>query len=197
MSVVTNKRILALQLVATVCTILIWEYVARSQLVNPMFIGQPSLIAAHLAENIGNGTLLRAIWVTLAETLAGFVAGMAVGALIGTALWWSRLAGRVVEPLIVVFNAVPKVALAPIFIVILGVGFSMKLALSFTNVVVLATLAAYSGARRVDPDLLDLIRSVGGGNWRIFRLVVLPVSLMWLVSVFEIGLGLAFVGAVT
>lgn len=190
-------RILIAQVIIVVCTIAVWEYAARHRLVNPLFIGQPSLIAELIVENVRDGTLLRATWITLAETLLGFFAGMTIGALVGLALWWSRLAGRVMDPLLVVFNAVPKIALAPIFIVILGIGFSMKVALAFTNVVVLAALTAYSGARQADTDLMDLIRSVGGGRWRVFSLIVMPTSLTWIVSTLEIGLGLAFVGAVT
>jgi len=197
MTIFKRNRILFLQLVVVALTIVIWEYSARNNLVNPLFTGQPSVIAELFAENIMDGTLFRATWITMLETLTGFFSGIAIGSIIGMALWWSKLAGRVVEPLLVVFNAVPKIALAPIFIVLLGVGFSMKVALSFTNVVVLASLSAYSGAKQSDTDLMDLIRSVGGGNWQIFKLVVFPTSLMWIVSILEIALGLAFIGAVT
>jgi NitT/TauT family transport system permease protein len=192
-----ERRVLIMQVALFACTILLWEVAARHRWANPMFIGQPSVILRLATESLLGGTLLRAAGVTLAETLSGFAGGMIVGSALGLALWWSRLAGRVLEPLLVIFNAVPKIALAPIFIVLLGLGFSMKLALAFTNVVVLATLAAYTGAKQADPDLMDLIRSVGGSRWRVFALVVLPTSVMWIVSTLEIGLGLAFVGAVT
>jgi NitT/TauT family transport system permease protein len=190
-------RVLFMQATMVVCTVAFWEYAALHRLANPMFIGQPTIIADLMLEQARSGVLLRATWITLAETLSGFIAGLVIGAFIGLALWWSPLAGRVMEPMLVVFNAVPKIALAPIFIVVLGIGFAMKVSLAFTNVVVLFALTAYTGAKQADPDLMDLICSFGGSRWRMFWMIVLPTSLMWIVSTLEIGLGLAFVGAVT
>jgi NitT/TauT family transport system permease protein len=192
-----KPSVLVMQVSIVVCAVILWEYAARSKLVNPMFWAQPSLIAQYASESIHNGILIRAVWITLAETLSGFVAGVVIGTCIGLALWWSRLAGRVMGPLLVVFNAIPKIALAPIFMVLLGVGFWMKAALAFTNVVVLAALAAFSGAKDADQDLMDLIQSLGGSRWRIFSMIVLPTSAMWVVSTLEICLGIAFIGAVT
>lgn len=189
--------ILIMQTVIAVCVIAAWEGIARYKLMNPMFLGQPSLIVQYVIDGMRDGTLVRAAGVTLAETLMGFFAGVTIGSLIGFALWWSSLAGRVMQPVLVVFNAIPKIALAPIFMVLLGVGFWMKMSLAFTNVVVLAALTAYSGCRQADPDLMDLIRAVGGSRWRIFTMIVMPTSLMWIISTLEICLGLAFVGAVT
>jgi NitT/TauT family transport system permease protein len=187
----------AIQVALAACTILAWESAARWGLVNPMFFGQPTVIAQLVVDGLRDGMLLRATSITLAETLAGFFVGVGLGTAIGLALWWSTLAGRVMQPILVVFNAIPKIALAPIFIVLLGVGFWMKVTLAFTNVVVLAALTAYSGAKQADSDLIDLIRSVGGGPISVFTTIVLPTSMTWIVSTLEICLGLAFVGAIT
>lgn len=185
------------QICLTAAIVAVWELVARYRLMNPMFIGQPTAIATYMLDGLQDGSLVRAAGITLAETLTGFLFGLGIGSAIGLALWWSPLAGRVTQPLLVVFNAIPKIALAPIFIVLLGVGFWMKTALAFANVVVLAALTSYVGARHADADLIDLIRAVGGSRWRVFTTIVVPTSLTWVVSTLEICLGLAFIGAVT
>lgn len=192
----SRGAILSIQAAMVVGAILLWEWMTRVELLNPLFFGQPTTIAEYTIEGLMDGSLLRASGITVLETVCGFAAGMLLGTALGLALWWSVAAARILEPLLVLFNAIPKVTLAPILIVLLGVGILMKVALAFVNVVVLAALTAYLGAKQSDPDLMDLVRSVGGNKWQVFYRVVLPSAFPGIISSMKIGISLAFIGAV-
>ncbi|MBI4560739.1 MAG: ABC transporter permease subunit [Candidatus Rokubacteria bacterium] len=188
--------ILSIQTAMVVGALLLWEWMTKEQLLNPLFFGQPTTIAAYAIEALMDGSLLRAAGITVLETLYGFATGMLLGTALGLGLWWSVSVARVLEPLLVLFNAIPKVTLAPILIVLLGVGLWMKVALAFLNVVILAALTAYLGAKQADPDFMDLVRSVGGSTWQVFYRVVLPSAFPGIISSMKIGTSLAFIGAV-
>jgi NitT/TauT family transport system permease protein len=173
-----------------------WEAAAQTEVLNPMFFGQPTIVAEYMWEYLGDGRLLSSAGVTLQETVLGFVAGVAFGIIIALALWWVPQLGRICERFLVIINAIPKITLAPILIVLFGVGVAMKVALAFLNVFAFVALTAYLGMRRADPDLLDLVRASGGSRWQAFGLVVWPSSYSALIAGMKIGITLSFIGAV-
>jgi NitT/TauT family transport system permease protein len=173
-----------------------WEAAAQTGVLNPMFFGRPTIIVAYMWEYLVDGRLLSSAAVTLQETVLGFLAGLASGTVIAMALWWVRELGRICERLLVVINAIPKITLAPILIVLFGVGVAMKVALAFLNVFAFVALTAYLGMKRADPDLLDLLRASGGTRWQAFRHVVWPSSYAALIVSMKIGITLSLIGAV-
>jgi NitT/TauT family transport system permease protein len=188
--------VLAAQCGLALVSILAWETAVRLRLLNPFYFGQPSQVAEYLVLKIRDGSLLSATWVTLTESLAGFVLGMSIGTALGLALWWSRTAAALSRPLLVALNAVPKLIFAPMFILVVGLGFEFKVLISFAGIVIVALLAAYVGAKQADADLIDLVRSMGGSRWQAFQLVVVPAALPWTIVSMEINIGLALIGAV-
>ena len=192
----SRGAILAIQIALVVGGVLLWEVLTGREIINPLFFGRPTIIAQYMAEGVMDGTLLMAAFVTLTETLYGFVAGIIVGTTLGLSLWWSRYVARLLEPILVLLNAIPKITLAPILIVLFGVGITMKVSLAFVNVVPLLTLTAYLGVKQADPDLMDLIRSVGGSRWQVFYRVVLPSSYSGIILSMKNGISLAFIGSV-
>jgi len=173
-----------------------WELAARNGLVNPAFFGQPTVIVQYMWEYLPDGKLLTSAAVTLQETAIGFVIGVTCGTGIALVFWWVPQLGRVCERLLVVINAIPKITLAPILIVLFGVGVMMKVALAFLNVFAFVALTAYLGMKQADPDLLDLLRANGGTRWQTFRHVVWPSSFAALIVSMKIGIALSFIGAV-
>ena len=118
-----SARILSIQLGGALVIVLIWEVLVRTKVLNSFYYGQPSQVLRYFVEKVQDGTLLSATWITLSETLAGLVLGMTVGTALGLALWWSRIATALVRPLLVALNAVPKLIFAPIFILLVGLGY--------------------------------------------------------------------------
>ncbi len=188
--------LLLLQLASLTTLLGTWEFGVRAGLIDPFFWSSPSLILRSAIIFFSKGSALYDTWFTFSATLAGFVVGSSLGAVIGLSLWWSVNAAALVEPYIVVINAVPKLAFAPLIILIFGIGIGSKIVLAIALTFVVTTLAAYAGVREVDPDLVRLAYSLGGRRWNVFVSVIVPSALPWVISSLRINIGLALAGTI-
>ena len=188
--------VVAGQIGLLVCIFAAWEWAAATRWINPDLGGQPSAMWRLFVASAVSGELWAHLEVTLYEELVGFAIGTAAGVAIGLGLWWSRTASRVLEPFAVIFNGIPKIALAPPMIVWFGIYETSKIVLAATICVVVAWLAAHAGARSADRDLLDMVRAMGGSRWQAFAKIVVPSSMSWIIAALKINIGFALVGAV-
>ena len=189
-------QVSACQLLLLAALLGLWEWAVQGAKVNAFLFGSPSGIAAQLMAMWKDGSIWRDAWVTGFETLGGFVLGNLLGTAIGLSLWFSRFLSRVVQPFIIALGSVPIVALAPVAIIWFGTGFASKLAMATLSVVVVALVVAYKGALGVDPDQVNLMRSLGSSRTQIFRLLVLPASLTDIFAGLKLTVGFALVGAI-
>ena len=173
-----------------------WELGSRLGYVDPFFWSSPFRIGAAFITVVAEGTVFYDTWYTFSATVAGFVLGSLLGAIVGLSLWWSINAAAVVRPYIVVFNAVPKIALGPLIILIFGIGISSKIALAVAFTSVITALAAYAGVQAVDKDLEKLTLSLGGNRRDVFLKVVVPSTMPWIASSLHINIGMALAGAI-
>jgi NitT/TauT family transport system permease protein len=174
----------------------LWEGGVRVGLVSGFLFGSPVGIARQLMAGIADGSLLYDTWITLYEAILGFVIGTIVGSALGLALWYSRFVARTAEPMIVAFNSVPKIALAPIIILWFGTGLVSKVALAISLTAIVALIAAYQAAKDADPDLQSLLLTLGASKRQVFHKVIVPSSLPGIIATFRINVGFGLVGAV-
>lgn len=172
-----------------------WEALSRF-VVDPFWIGRPSAIAAVLGRWLNDGNLLRQVTPTLTETGVGFVAGTVAGVVAGAALGYFRLLGSLLRPFITAIYTLPKIALAPLILLWLGIGFQAKAGLSALLVFFLVFYNTYAGIREVDPDLINAARLMGGSRGDVFRFVYLPHAASWVFAGLRLALPYALVGAV-
>ena len=184
------------QLLLLAAVLGLWQWGTQGAGVNAFLFGSPSAIAAQLLAMVADGSVWVDARVTGLETLGGFVLGNLLGTALGLSLWFSRFASRVVQPFVLALGSVPIVALAPIAIIWFGTGFASKLAMATLSVVVVALVVAYKGALGVDPDQVNLMRSLGASRRQIFRLLVLPASLTDIFAGLKLTVGFALVGAI-
>lgn len=189
-------QVLACQLLLLGVLLGLWQWATDGAKVNAFLFGSPSAIAGQLAAMFQDGSIWVDARVTGLETLGGFLLGNLLGTLFGLSLWFSRFVSRVVQPFVIALGSVPIVALAPIAIIWFGTGFSSKLAMATLSVVVVALVVAYKGALGVDPDQINLMRSLGASRLQIFRLLVLPASLTDIFAGLKLTVGFALVGAI-
>ncbi|MFZ1096259.1 MAG: ABC transporter permease [Xanthobacteraceae bacterium] len=173
-----------------------WEIFTRLKIIDPYFFSSPMTIVSTFYVAATQGTLYLDIGYTSAATIVGFLIGVTSGALIGLSTWWSQIYGRVSEPYLVTFNAIPKLALAPILIIIFGIGFESKVALAVALTIVPAAMAACGGVKSVDKDLETLLFSLGARRFQVFAKVVVPWAMPWIVSSLRVNIGLALAGAI-
>lgn len=173
-----------------------WEVLTRLKVIDPYYFSSPSTIANTAYVAATQGSLYVDIGYTSAATIVGFIVGVTAGAVLGLSTWWSKVYGRVSEPYLVTFNAIPKLALAPILIILFGIGFESKVALAVALTIVPAALAAYGGVKSVDRDLEILLFSLGASRFQVFSKVVVPWAMPWIVSSLRVNIGLALAGAI-
>lgn len=164
--------------------------------VGGFWISSPERVAARIADLAANGELARHLWATLEVALYGLAVGVAIGVAAGLGLGLAPYAGKILEPYVMIFYSLPRIALAPLFIMYLGIGVLSKVALAFTIVVFIALLNTYEGVRSVDRELVDALRTMRASQWRIIQWVVLPSIVPWVLATTRIGIGLALIGAI-
>jgi NitT/TauT family transport system permease protein len=191
-----HARVLALQVAVIAGLFLLWEGAVRVKLLPAILYGQPSGIWLKLVVSLADGTLERNCWVTFEEALAGFLLGTILGTAAGLALWLSPMTGKVLRPIIIALNGVPKIALAPLIIVWFGIDIGSKIASAAILTFIVALITAQSGTARVDGDLVTLMRSLGANRWQTFRKIVMPASVPWVVAGLRLNIGFALIGAV-
>ena len=184
------------QTVALVLTLTVWEALSRAGLLNPLYAPAPSRIAAALVELFADGSIWSHLEATFGAALGGLVLGILLGALLGAAAALVPLNAELLEPVMMLLNAVPRVVLAPLFVVWLGVGLASKVALAFVLVAVLIFFTVFTGIRQVDRRLIERIVTLGGGRGALLRHVYLPSVTSWVLGNLKVAVGFAFTGAV-
>jgi NitT/TauT family transport system permease protein len=192
----TTLGVVATHVVLVVASLTLWQQAAARGWINGHLFGSPAGLWTAAARMRADGSLLSDTALTGGETVAGFVLGTVIGTFVGLALWASRFAARVVDPIAVAFNAVPKIALGPMIIIWLGAGVGSKVALAFVSTAVVALLAAYAATREIDPDLLTLFRCMGASRVQTFVKLVVPAAQPLIFGAMRINVGFALVGAV-
>ena len=190
----SGKRILAWQAVTIIGILAAWELLGH--ILDPTWVSRPSLIFVRLADLL-RGEIYRHLAITAGEIVVGISIGGSLGALAGLWLGTSRLLGSILRPLVVTLYNVPLVTLAPLFIVWFGFGMESKVVLVAISVFFVVFFNTFSGAQRVDQDLLQTLRLMGATRFEVFVRVVFPASMAWIVAAFKIAFPYALVAATT
>ena len=176
--------------------IVFWEAGSRFGLIDPFFFSSPSEIWQTAVIKWQSGQLWRDIAYTGASTLLGFVLGTVIGSAVGLMFWFSRRVALVAEPWMIVLNALPKLALAPVLVIWFGIGFSSKVVLAFLMTVVVAAMSAYGGVQSVDPALETLMVSLGAKRRQIFTRLVVPSAMPSVITGLRVNIALAMAGSI-
>jgi len=188
--------IVATQFGILVGFIALWEIAARLTWISPFFWSQPSAIWRTLLIFFAEGDAWTDISFTFRSTIFGFLLGTAAGSLFGLSFWWSRNYAAIVQPYIICFESIPKLALAPLIVLVFGLGLVSKVAIAFALTFVISTLTTYAGVKALDRDSEKLFYSLGATRWQVFRKLVVPFCLPWVISVLRVNIGLALTGAI-
>jgi len=177
-----------------------WETAGRLNWIDPFFYAMPSTIFARLVDWITEGTsegpLWYHLWVTMEEALIGFFTGSIAGIVTGIALGRNRMAADVFSIYIKVINSIPRVVLAPIFIMLFGLGLASKVALAFVMVFFVVFHNAFQGVREADRSMIANARILGASDWQLTRSVIVPSAMSWIFASLHVSFGFAIIGAI-
>jgi NitT/TauT family transport system permease protein len=193
---INRGAVLFWQLGVGIAALTLWQALVSVQLLDPFFVSRPSDILRRVVDWMVSGSLWGHLVVTLEESLLGLLAGAAIGITLGFALARSPLVARVLDPYIRMLNAIPRVVLAPLFLLWFGLGIWSKVALAVTLVFFVMFFNTYQGVRDASPVLIDNVRMLGASERQLVRHVLVPSALTWIFSSLHTSLGFAVVGAV-
>jgi len=174
----------------------LWEIGARLGWVNSFIFSLPSKIWAEGVAMAADGSLWVHTGITVFETLVGFLLGTIAGTLLAILIWASPFLARVLDPYIVIFNSMPKVALGPIFIVAFGQGFLSIVMMALAISVVITTIVVFTAFKEVESSMIKLVRTFGGSQRQIFQKVVFPAALPTILSTLKVNVGLSWIGVI-
>lgn len=173
----------------------IWQF-ESGKLLNPLFYSSPSAIWGQTYAWILDGTLWDNTSITLEETLLGLFFGATSGIVVGFIIGQLNILGKIIDPFLIAFNSIPKVALAPLFIIWLGIDMPMKVFLAAVTVFFLVFFNTLAGVRNVDQDLVDAVRLMGGKGSDILFKVIVPSASSYVLVGLHIAIPYALIGAV-
>ena len=189
-----NKwKIGIIRIAILVIFIALWEVAAKLKLIDPFLTSSPSRIVKSLISFVNGGTLFRHIWVTCYETIIGFMLGTILGVIIAIILWASKTASKVLDPYLVVLNALPKVALAPIIIFWVGNGTPAIITIALLISIVTTIISVLTG---FNEGKMLLMTTFQANKWQKLRYLVFPASIPVIISALKINVGLSWVGVI-
>ncbi len=192
----SRRTVAALQLLTLVALITAWEALSRAGLADPFFFSRPSDIAARILEWVATGYIWEHLLTTLVEAMLAFAIGTLFGVVFGLAFARIELLAAIFDPYIRILNALPRVILAPIFLLWFGLGLGSKVALGVSLVFFVVFFNTYQGIREVDPVILNNARMLRASDRQLLRYVYLPSAMAWIFSSLHTSIGFALVGAV-
>jgi NitT/TauT family transport system permease protein len=184
------------QLAALAVLLTAWEAAGYAGLLNPLYMPTPTQIGAALVELFGSGSIWPHIQATFTAALVGLALGIAVGIALGVVGALVRPIAELLEPVMLLLNAIPRVILAPLFVIWFGIGLGSKVALAFILVAVVIFFTVFTGIRQVDRKLVERIVTLGGTRIDLLREVYLPSVAAWVLGNLKVAVGFAFTGAV-
>lgn len=172
-----------------------WEWLSVA-LHADFWVSRPSQVVRALVTWYHSGDLATDLRITLTEAGIGFALGAAAGGLVGFMLGWIRSLGDLLEPFVLSLYTLPKIALAPLFVLWFGIGITNKIMFAAMLVFFMVFFTTYQGTRQVDRDLVENARLLGATSWGIWRKVAVPYAAVWVFTGLRIGLPYALIGAI-
>ncbi|WP_040212153.1 ABC transporter permease [Clostridium polynesiense] len=176
--------------------IILWEIAAKKHWIDPFLTSSPTRILNTFVSFCASNMLLKHILVTCYETIVGFTLGTILGTFIATLLWWSDFAYKVLDPYLVVLNALPKVALGPIIIFWAGNGTSAIIVIALLISIIVTVISILAGFKEVNEDKIKLLTTFGADKLQILIHLIFPASIPTFISALKINVGLSWVGVI-
>ncbi len=186
---------IAIRLLLTAAILLLWQY-ASGRWIEEYWISRPTDVAAKIVEWWYSGDLLTHMGITAGEAISGFLIGTLAGGVVGFIFGWFKRVAEILDPIIIAIYSLPKVALAPLFIIWFGIGFEMKVILTAVIVFFLVFFNTYSGVRDTSRELIDIVRLMGAKTPQVLWWVVLPSALTAIFVGLRVSVPYALIGAV-
>ena len=192
----TKRRIVITRILILVIFIALWQIAANCKWIDPFLTSSPARVIDSFLSLYEDGSLFNHIGITCYETILGFSLGTVLGAFIAVILWWSPFISKILDPYLVVLNALPKVALAPIIIFWIGNGMPAIIVIALLISVITTIISVLTGFNEIDKEKIMLMNTFRASKLQILRYLIFPYSIPILISALKINVGLSWVGVI-
>lgn len=193
---IENIKILIIQIILVITFFIAWELFAKYNLIDSFLFSQPSKIFITFNNYLKGGELFYHIRISVIETLLGLIIGTSIGIIFAIILWWFKKMSKILMPFLIIFNSLPKTALAPIIIIWVGTGISGIVVVAISISIVMTILTAYNNFIQVEEEKIKMMRSFNASKWQILIKLILPANFVNIVTIIKINIGLAWVGVI-
>jgi NitT/TauT family transport system permease protein len=190
-----KQMVFVSQILFAVVLLSFWEW-ASGRIIDPFFVSSPSAVFGRLYTWTLSGELWTHLSITLYATALGFLIGAAIGFGLGILFGKFAFLAEVMDPFITALYSIPKLALAPLFIIWFGIGIESKIAVSASIVFFVVFLNTYSGVREVNPLFISATKIMGASSWAVTRTVIIPSATAWVITGLKVSVPYALVGTV-
>lgn len=191
-----RKKVVITQILVFVLFIIFWELAARFNLINDFLFSSPSQIMNVIINYFKTGSIYKHIGISLLETILGLVIGTSLGILIAVIIWWNKFLSKVLDPFLVVLNALPKTALAPILIIWAGTGITGITVVAVSISLVLTIISAYNYFISVEDEKIKMFKSFGSTKLQILFKLIIPSNISNILNIIKINIGMTWVGVI-
>lgn len=191
-----KTKVLLWQISILIVFLVLWEVAATLKWIDPFFTSKPSSIAILIGRLTMDGSLFKHTFISTSEALIALGLGTIMGTGIAVMLWWSNFIAKILDPYLVVLNALPKIALGPIIIIWAGANMKGIIVTALTISLVVTILATYNGFREIDAEKIKMLTTFGATKFQILKKIVFPASVPTIINTFKINIGMAWVGVI-
>ena len=174
----------------------LWELLVQFSIINPFLFSSTSRILQTIISLSADGSLYQHIFVTVWEVFLSFAISTIFGVFIASLLWRFKRLARIIDPYIVIFNSLPKVALGPLIIIWIGASINSIIFMAVTISIFTTIITIYNGFISIDEKYILLLKSFGAKSYQIYQKVVFPSNLSLLLSVLKINISLSLIGVI-
>ena len=183
------------RIIPFIVLLIIWHVLTVNTPRREFLFGSPYKVAVEFWNQLYSGMLIKDTMLTAIEALLGFLAGNIVGTFMGLGMWYSRWIAYISRPYIVAIGSIPIFSMAPMLIIWFGTGFFAKVVMAVFSTFIVSLVQAYEGALNVDQDQIRLLHSFGASRNQIFRKLIIPSSVVWVIASYKVNIGFAILGA--
>lgn len=191
-----TRKIIITEIIILILFVGLWELFARIGLINDFLFSYPSEILKLIVNYFKTGEIYKHIGISLLETILGLLIGTIIGILIAVIIWWYPFLAKVLDPYLVVLNALPKTALAPILIIWAGTGIKGITVVAVSISLVLTVISCYNYFINVELEKIKMFKSFGANKWQILWKLIIPANIPNLINVIKINIGMTWVGVI-
>lgn len=191
-----KKRIIICQILILISFIVLWELLANFNIINTFIFSSPSKVLNTIINLYKSNKLFDNIWVTIYETIISFSVATILGAIIATILWWNKRIQKIIEPYLTILNSLPKVALGPMIIIWFKAGIKSIIFMALLISLIITIINIYEGFNNTDINKIKLMNSLKAKKHQIYFKLILPNSLLNIISVLKINVSMSLIGVI-